>query len=766
MNLDIDRNLRTLFLGLFCIFTVFILILICTALPSPKTSVAEPEEFSAQRARTMLQEFLGDGVAHRLGSSANEAVRGRIVRTLTRLGYKPEVQTGFVCDSGYCAEVSNIIAILPGDDPNVVLLVSHYDSVAVGAGASDDGVGVATVLEVAESLKRSHRLRHSVGFLIDDGEEAGLLGAQFFISDNPVAKNVQAVVNLDARGTSGPSLMFETGTANEALVDLYAKSVKRPRTSSIYYLLYKLLPNDTDFSVFKDRGYQGFNLAFIGDPARYHTPTDDLAHVEIATLKHEGDSAISLIRALANTDLSSLRNTEAVYFDFLSWWTIHWAVLWSRVCSVVVVLLMLTMAGWCVKRRLTRARPLGLSFTSWPIILFCSALLGFSIFSVLRHAGAFPMQWIAHPLAALALSWSIGFLAVILVAAVFGPCCDFWSLWLTTWSWWSLMALVFSFVAPGVSYFFLVPSVAAALTALCRFSTYGARFVDERVVALAPIVVGAFIGFSTVWFFYDGFGQYYLAPNSILAAIILTPIAPLAAGMTNTWKWISSLAMAGLVLLLFFAVLLVSKRSQETREKVSMDYLYDFNAPRGQWLLYAESGRVPPGMQSTAKFATRASQPLPWSIREFFVADAPDLHLAPPTLTLLSSSRVPGAVSYRILVRSAREGSTLTLLFPVTSNPKSMAVRSSFGAKPSVELSPSTSEWSQFTCFTMPPEGLELAFTINSEAPVDMYLVERSFGLPPSSIRMTHMEDEFRTVFRNGDTSVVSRRLQISPTTR
>ena len=95
-----------------------------------------------------------------------------------------------------------------------MLLAAHYDSVPAGPGAGDDGVGVASVLEIARVLRQLPALRHPIILLIDEGEEAGLLGARLFVAEHPAARTVRAVVNLDARGDSGPSLMFETGAGD------------------------------------------------------------------------------------------------------------------------------------------------------------------------------------------------------------------------------------------------------------------------------------------------------------------------------------------------------------------------------------------------------------------------------------------------------------------------------------------------------------------------------------------------------------------------
>ena len=235
--------------------------------PSAKPADTPPSQFSAGRARNVLFQLVGDAVPHPVGSAGDAAVRERIVEILTNLGYQPEIQPGFGCNEwGSCGSVMNIAARVEGTDPSeAVLLVAHYDSVPAGPGASDDGMGVATVLEVARILKTLAPPRHPIILLITDGEEAGMLGADVFVKSHRWAPEVKVAVNIEARGTSGPSLMFETGSANDWAMRLYEHAVPHPITNSIYYTVYKRLPNDTDFSVFKAAGYQGLNFAIIGD---------------------------------------------------------------------------------------------------------------------------------------------------------------------------------------------------------------------------------------------------------------------------------------------------------------------------------------------------------------------------------------------------------------------------------------------------------------------------------------------------------------------
>ena len=296
--------------------------------PAPLGLDAAPTVFSAARAREILKELVGDGVPHPMGSAADAKVRELIVKRLTALGYTTELQTGLSCNEfGACGTPTNIVATrgaVAGND--AVMLAAHYDSVPAGPGASDDGVGVANLLEIARVLSVMPAPRHPVVLLVTDGEEGGLLGASLFTREHPLAKRIWAAVNMDTRGVSGPSLMFETGTANAWLMRLYGRSTLEPITNSLCYVIYKTLPNNTDFTVFKTASYQGFNLAFIGDVADYHTPLDSFENASPSTMQHQGANALSGLLALANAVNTSPPAADSLFFDVLARTVIVWPI--------------------------------------------------------------------------------------------------------------------------------------------------------------------------------------------------------------------------------------------------------------------------------------------------------------------------------------------------------------------------------------------------------------------------------------------------------
>ena len=217
---------------------------------------------------------------HVAGSPAADTVRDYLVDTLTDLGLRAEVQDAVGADDalgGYAmARVRNVVALLPGTDPTGrVFLVAHYDSVQVSYGGNDDGAGVATLLETARALTAGPAPRNDIVFVLTDAEEACLCGAEAFVSQHRYAADGGVVLNFEARGSTGPAIMFETSRGNAGVVDLYGDAVPDPVGTSFAVEVYRILPNDTDFTPFREQArFVGLNSAYIDGSAVYHTPED------------------------------------------------------------------------------------------------------------------------------------------------------------------------------------------------------------------------------------------------------------------------------------------------------------------------------------------------------------------------------------------------------------------------------------------------------------------------------------------------------------
>ncbi|MCZ6830576.1 MAG: M28 family peptidase, partial [Gammaproteobacteria bacterium] len=311
--------------------------------PEPLAADAPEVEFSARRSEAILRDLLHDGVPHVAGSPANLVVLKRIISHLESSGYEVDIQSRFHCNPlfGACSPVDNLIAVKPGSaGKNAVLLTAHYDSGWTGPGAADDAAGTAAVLEIARMASDFPPFKNDIIFLLSDSEENGLIGADAFAQHHSLFAKVKVVVNLEARGITGSSALFETGEGNRGIIRMFAKNVTRPVANSLVNEIYKRMPNDTDYTVYKRKGVMGLNFAFSQGVAVYHSAIDDPDHLDIGSLQHHGDNAWSMMKALADRDLDHIISPEdAGYIDVFASRLLHYP-------SSIVLGLSLVLGVW------------------------------------------------------------------------------------------------------------------------------------------------------------------------------------------------------------------------------------------------------------------------------------------------------------------------------------------------------------------------------------------------------------------------------------
>jgi hypothetical protein len=296
--------------------------------------------FSQQRAFAHVSNIASQ--AHFVGSSAHADVHDYIVQQLKAMGLEVESQNTLALSPYYFASayVANIVARLPANTASgpatnkALALVSHYDSaVSSSFGASDAGSGVATILEALHAFIASGQQHNNdIVVIITDAEEVGLLGAQAFVEQHPWAKDIGLALNFEARGSGGPSFMLlETNGGNSALIHAFKQAhVPYPMANSLMYSLYKMLPNDTDLTIFLEQAnINGFNFAFIDDHFDYHTAQDTPERLDPSTLNHQASYLVALLPLFANTDLSALNSeVDQVYFNLANWLMVDYPFSW------------------------------------------------------------------------------------------------------------------------------------------------------------------------------------------------------------------------------------------------------------------------------------------------------------------------------------------------------------------------------------------------------------------------------------------------------
>jgi hypothetical protein len=284
--------------------------------PAPAPASAPASAFSAARAGALLADLAQR--PHRVGSAEHARVRGVLVERLRALGLDTSVQETIAQrgrrDDTVLAVVRNIVAVRKGTGGGAaLLLVAHYDTRSMTPGASDDGYGVAALLEAMRALG-AEPLARDVLVLLSDGEEEGLLGARAFVAEHPLARRVGMVVNLEARGNAGAALMFQTSDESGALVRGLGRAVSLPAANALSQAIYRRMPNDTDLSAWLPRT-PALNFANIGGFERYHAPTDTVANLDAGTLQQHGEQVLAVARTFASLPLPPPGEPDPTFFD-------------------------------------------------------------------------------------------------------------------------------------------------------------------------------------------------------------------------------------------------------------------------------------------------------------------------------------------------------------------------------------------------------------------------------------------------------------------
>ena len=736
--------------------------------PAPKPATAAPNEFSAQRAVDTLRRILRDDLPHPAGSAVSDLVRQRILDEFTRLGYQPQVQTTFACSQyASCGTVNNVVARLDGAGKGgAVLVAAHYDSVPAGPGDSDDGAGTATVLEIARALRSSPPRQHPVIFLLDEGEEYGLLGAQGFVDSHPWAKDVQVAVNVDNRGTHGPSFMFETGSANDWAIRFYGQHAAHPAADSISYTIYKLLPNDTDFTVFKGAGYQGFNFGYINGVNQYHTPLDNASNVNAASVQDHGDKMLPLVAALADADLSNLPVRDAVYFTIFGRWIAHWPARRSAACASVVLLLLIVQIAWLRHERRLSTRELLWGMLTWLVMVIVTGAVALVLERIVHLVGVAPVKWIAYPIP-LEISFALlGMVVVITNAVLFCRRAKFWGLWCGVWAWWALLAIVTSLKLPGVSYVALVPAGVAACAGIPAVVQRREGGVAHTMAVILPFAGAGIVLMRLLMEIYHALGVPALVALAVLTALLFTSVAPFCGDLRGLYgmrrlvmPWTPVLVGA----LSLLAAMVVPAYSAKFPERVNFQYVKNADSGMANWVVQAESGRLPEPIPLATAFRRSDRGFFPWDANPAFVADAPRTDLAAPTFTILESSEINGWRTYRALLRSERGAPFASILFPPGADVESVTVGGILQRTQTQRVRAYLHNWTAYSCATMPPTGVEASFSVPLGKTIEVSALDESYELPPEGTFLLHARPLTARPSQSGDVTIVIRHVQLLP---
>jgi hypothetical protein len=192
----------------------------------------------------------------------------------------------------------NVWGVAPakGKSKDWLLITAHYDHLGhmgpdvLFPGANDNASGVSMLITLAEWFK-AHPAKMNILFVAFAGEEAGLVGSEWFAVDRPMdMASIKLVLNLDLNGTGEEGITVVNAVEQKAVFDqLVAINAEGQRLAQVK-------PRgpacNSDHCSFTKRGIPGIFIYTMGGISAYHDVND---RPETLPLTEFGDLALDLI---------------------------------------------------------------------------------------------------------------------------------------------------------------------------------------------------------------------------------------------------------------------------------------------------------------------------------------------------------------------------------------------------------------------------------------------------------------------------------------
>ena len=741
--------------------------------PPPTVSAqAPPDVFSSGRAMNNLRVIAER--PHPIGSAEHEKVREHIFKELGALGVEPQVQkiTGAYSRQGNsirAATVQNVLARLKGtENSKAVLLSAHYDSVPNSPGASDDGAAVVALLETARALKNSPPLKNDVIYLFTDAEEVGLLGARGFMKEHPWAKDVGLVLNFDARGSSGPVTMFETSNGNEQFIGEFAKSAPRPVANSLAYEVYRMLPNDTDLTAFREGNLPGLNFAFIDSFTNYHAKLDDLANIDERSLQHQGSYALALARHFGNQPLDAPpAKSNAVYFDLFGATLVHYSTAWVLPFTILVGLCFVGVLILGLRRGRLRFGKIILGSVAFLLSMAGSAVAGITLWWIARMLGSLLGRSLQSSLYYSHL-YIAGFVAITVavcasVYLLFRRRTGVENLTAGALLLMLILLLAISVLIPGGSYLLAWPLLSSlvALAFMLFAPEHDSTSLKSFVVLLLCALPVILLLVPVIHQIFVALGIDLGIVGVVLLVIMLGMLIPQLSLMTTSRRWLLPGAAALVALGFVIAATLLSGVDKNRPQSNSVQYV--LNADTGQ-AVWASNDSKADGWTSQF-FAANAER---GSLNDFMPTREGSLYLKSPapvaalpaaTMTVLDDTtnndvrtiRLNVASPYPALSISTLEDSGATILASAINGVRF----ENKGTQPPAKGQPA---W-MLQYWGLPGEDIQLTLEVKAAQPLKLRMVGQSYELPeiPAMALKPRPDHMIPARFTNSDTSFVSK---------
>lgn len=737
------------------LFVVFLLRAAPLAL-DPVRAANAPDQFDTSRAIERLARVLGDQTPHPVDSDALDVVRERLLTEIRALGYTPDVRDQTACrtsisgSSSRCARVQNIVFETGPSSGPALVLTAHYDSVDAAPGAADDGIGVAVWLEVAHLLKQSPPNRRVV-FLLTDGEETALLGAQAFIDDKTYGIEVGRFINLEARGVRGPATMFETSRPNGDIVRDWAQNGARPFSNSLMTAVYELLPNSTDLTVYLEAGLAGVNIAIGDGLSFYHTHRDDLEMLDHRSVQHMGDQAWGTTRAFLSVDSST--TGDIIYSDILNR-AFYWL---PQPIGLMIIGLGFGVAALMVMRPSRDAdwRKLDWrAFLAPPLLLLAAGASAWAIQQVIGLFRSEPEWWAADTGPLNVAIFLLAALCAVLATGLIAGRSTREALNASGWFWTLAPAVAFAFVVPGSMGIFVPAALAFAVCAVIGWLM--PRFALPMWTLALLVQLAILVPLIELFDIMMGMG---IAPLfGVLAFLILSPALGLIGPLGRRFALPAALAGAGALVASVLAFLSPAY-TVDTPLALNFAAAYDMDERRAVVGATAPAGALPASIlqqlpEEPAPIVPGMSAPLPHAQIAF-------RNVPSATINLLSDATSDGKRTLRFSI-DAPGARFVRVRTPAALNPQAVKYAPHGKAIPHF---PPSGGVAMFDCFGRACHGAEFELTLaanqlSSDAPPILVHGYWS-GVPTEAAHLPPLRPDWALPIGTGDVTITTRRVRL-----
>lgn len=733
---------RLIGLGTLMIIFLVLLTIIAVYMQTPPAAVssdAAAAVFSSGRAMKRLE--VTNRKPHPVGSLEHQEVQNYLVAELSAAGLDPKVQETTVTTNRFgdlrAATVRNIAARLAGTNGSgkAVLIVGHYDTVPTAMGASDDGASVAAMLETIRALKSGSPLKNDIIFLFTDAEEIGLLGAKAFVDEHPWAKDVGLVLNFEARGASGPSLMFETSSGNGWLIQQLAKAAPHPMANSLSYEIYKLLPNNTDMTIFKHANLPGMNFAFIDSPMLYHTRGDSVENIDERSLQHQGSYMLSLAQYFGNVNLDQPRSGNSIYFDILGLTLLHYPASWVLPLLALALLLFIGVLVLGFRRKRLTLKGVIAGFFLFVLNIIVAALsvtiLWWLISTVQRMTG--------HPVLDDLYRGKLYFAGFVLIAiAVLTALNGLYTRRVSTENLaagalllWVILLTLTSVALPGGSYLLLWPLV-FSLAAFAFILTRPA----EDATALSSFVILSLAAIPAVVLIVPMIYQIFVAMGLGLIAAVIVMVVLLsglfiphfASIRASAGRW---LPIGATVAAAVFIAVAIFNPGFDRQHPKSDNLFYALNADTGK-AVWASSDVAKDEFTSQifSGNVQRSALPeyLPLNTNNFLNTPAPVISLQPADVRVVNDN-TQGDVR-TLMMRVTSSQSVVNISVPRDANVQVIGATVNGKRLESITTNTTNPAAWQLRYWAPPKDGFDLALELKGARPVPLKVLEQWYALP------------------------------------